>query len=184
MKFLVGKGADVNRRDAQGQAAVHSAARQRKPEMLAAVLDLGADIDARDQDGLTALVYAVMRDHAPSVTLLAERGADLEAMANGGFTPLGLAIVEDRYRAAMALIAAGAPSEVGKLTPLMLAAGKEGHRLSLGAGKDRIEKLDPRDPGTLEIARALIGKGAGVNAVASSGVTALILAAAAACVRP
>ncbi len=182
VKFLVGKGADVNRRDAQGQAPVHSAARQRKAEMLAAVLDLGADGSARDQDGLTALIYAVMRDHAPSVKLLAERGADLEAMANGGFTPLGLAIVEDRYRAAMALIAAGAPvdtpSGAAKLTPLMLAAGKEGHRLSLGAGKDRIEKLDPRDPGTLEIARVLIGKGADVNAVAGSGVTPLILAAA------
>jgi ankyrin repeat protein len=60
----------------------------------------------------------------------------------------------------------------------MLAAGKEGHRLSLGAGKDRIEKLNPHDPGTLEIVRALLAKGAKVNALSASGVSALILAAA------
>jgi ankyrin repeat protein len=82
----------------------------------------------------------------------------------------------------MALIAAGAPIEtpVGDagLTPLMLAAGKEGRRLTLGAGVSRVEKVDPKEPDPLAITRALLEKGANVNAVSKSGVTALILAAA------
>jgi ankyrin repeat protein len=82
----------------------------------------------------------------------------------------------------MALIAAGAPVEsaVGDagLTPLMLASGKDGRRLTLGAGISRVEKIDPKEPDPLMITRALIDKGANVNAVSKSGVTALILAAA------
>ncbi|KAI9868258.1 MAG: hypothetical protein M1823_009084, partial [Watsoniomyces obsoletus] len=46
----------------------------------------------------------------------------------------------------------------------MLVSGKEGNKLTLGAGKQRIEKWSPKDPGILEIARALIDKGADVNA--------------------
>jgi ankyrin repeat protein len=144
---------------------------------------LGAPyIDAGDADGFTPLVHAVIRDHKPSVELLAKRGANLESKAQGGFTPLAVAIVESKLAAAMALIAAGAPvgtpsGEAG-LTPLMLAAGKEPVELSLGAGRHLIEKPDPHYPGTLEVARALIERGADVNALSGTGVTALMLAAA------
>lgn len=182
IKFLIEKGAKINKRDPQGYAAIHSAARGRKEALVALLISLGADVNQPDKDGLTALHHAIMRDHPGTVSELAKHGADLNALAPGGFTPLSLAIVEDRYKAAIALIAAGAPIEArsgpNELTALMVAAGKEGYRPSLGAGKDRIEKLHPKDPGTMEIATALIQRGADVNAVSKNGVTALMLAAA------
>lgn len=182
IKFLIGKGADINSRDNQGYTALQSAARQRKATLIPELIALKANINARDNDGYTALHHAVLRNHPESVKALIENGADSDALTRNGYTPLALAIVEDQYKAAVALIEAGAPfnTAVGeaKLTPLMLASGKEGNKLTLGAGKARIEKFNPKDPGTLEIVRALIDQGADVNAVSASGVTALILAAA------
>ncbi len=182
MTFLVGKGADVNRADKQGYTALHSAARRKDEEIIKALIGLKADVNARDQDGYTALDHAVLRNFGPGIAALAGAGADLDARNKDGFTSLAIAIIEDQYKAAMALIEAGAPIEttVGDagLTPLMLAAGKEGRRLTLGAGVSRVEKIDPKEPDPLMIARTLIEKGADVNAVSTSGVTALLLAAA------
>ncbi|NOT69879.1 MAG: quinoprotein dehydrogenase-associated putative ABC transporter substrate-binding protein [Hyphomicrobium sp.] len=180
--FLIEKGADVNKLDAQGYTALHSAARHRRAELISALLAYKADPNVLDSDGFSALHHAVLRDHPASVKALASRGANVEALTKTGFTPLALAIIEDKYKAAMALIEAGANVEVAvgdaKLTPLMLTAGKEARVLSLGAGTTRVEKLNPLDPGQVEVAKALIDKGAKVNAIAGSGVTALLLAAA------
>lgn len=182
VKFLVAKGANLNKLDNQGYAALHSAARHRKHTLMAALIKLGSDINQRDSDGFTPIHHAVMRNHPDSVKVLADAGADLNARVLDKFTPLALAIIEDRYLSAMALIKAGAdielPSGEDGLTPLMLASGKENYRPSLGAGKVHIRKLKPEDPGTLEIADALVKNSANVNAVSKTGVTALMLAAA------
>lgn len=182
VRFLVGKGADINRRDKQGYAALHNAARHRKLDLARLLISLGGQVDGTDSSGMTPLQHAVMSDDPAMIRLLSEHAANLEPIGEGGLTALGLAIVENRYKAAMALIELGAPADTPsgdeKLTPLMLASGTVGHRLSLGASRDRIEKLNPHDPGPLEIVRALIAKGANANSVNRSGITALILAAA------
>ncbi len=182
MTFLVEKGADLNQLDKQGYSALHSASRRKDEEVVKALLALKADVGLRDRDGYSALDHAVLRNFGPGIAALAAAGADLDARNPDGFTPLAIAIIEDQYKAAMALIAAGAPVEtaVGDagLRPLMLAAGKESRRLTLGAGVSRVEKVDPKEPDPLMITRALIDKGADVNAVSNSGVTALLLAAA------
>lgn len=181
IKFLLGKGADINKRDNQGYTALQSAARQRKPKLIADLIALKADINATDQDGYTALHHAVLRNGPEAVQALMSNGADGNRLTPSGYTPLALAILEDQYKSAIALIEGGAavdtPNGSAKLTPLMLVSGKEGNKLTLGAGRQRIEKWSPKDPGILEIARALIDKGANVNAVSETGVTALILAA-------
>lgn len=180
--YLAKKGADLNALDNQGYAALHSAARHRKHALMSTLIALGSKVNQPDSDGFAPVHHAVMRNHPQSIRVLAKAGADLNAPVLDEFTPLGLAIVEDRYLAAVALIEAGADIEraSGKdgLTPLMLASGKENYRPSLGAGKQHIQKLKPDDPGTLEVSDALIKKGAKVNAVSKSGVTALMLAAA------
>lgn len=182
MAFLIEKGADVNKLDQQGYAALHIAARHRRAELISALLAYKADINVRDRDGFTPLHHAVLRNHPESIKALASRGAEIEARTSTGFTPLALAIIEDQFKSAYALIEVGAPVDTpvgeAQLTPLMLTAGKEGRLLSLGAGTTRVEKWNPKDPGQLEVARALIDKGAKVNAVSNSGLTALLLAAA------
>ena len=181
IRFLLTKGADLNKRDSQGYTALQSAARQRKSKLIAELIALKADVNATDQDGYTALHHAVLRNTPEAITALIQGGASSSTATANGYTPLALALLDDHYKSAIALIEAGADvnAAVGeaKLTPLMLASGKEGNQLHLGAGKQRIEKWSPKDPGILEIARALIDKGANVNAVSETGVTALILAA-------
>lgn len=181
IKFLLTKGGDLNKRDNQGYTALQSAARHRDVKLMADLIALKADVNATDQDGYTALHHAVLRNSPEGVALLTAHGANGNALTSSAFTPLALAIVDDHYKPAIALIESGVavdtPVGADKLTPLMLTAGKEANQLTLGAGRQRIEKWNPKDPGILEIARALIDKGADVNAVSATGVTALILAA-------
>ena len=170
VKFLVSKGADVNKADSQGWTPLQSAARQRHDDLIKLLIELGADVNVGEP---TPLVAAVMRDHVPSIKLLLEHGADMEKPGQAGFLPLPLAIAEDKYEAAKALLEAGAdvntPSGDEELTPLMVAAGQtspaEGAMFVPGSTR-------PTD-----IARGLIDRGADVNAQSKSGVTALMIAA-------
>ncbi len=170
VKFLVSKGADVNKADSQGWTPLQSAARQRRDQMIALLIELGADVNVGDP---TPLVAALMRDHVPSIKVLLAHGADTEKPGQEGFRPLPLAIAEDKYEAAKALMDAGAdvntPSGDEELTPLMVAAGQtspaEGAMFVPGSTR-------PTD-----IARGLLDRGADVNAQSKSGVTALMIAA-------
>ena len=170
VKFLVSKGADVNKADNQGWTPLQSAARTRHDKMIRLLIDLGADVNAGDP---TPLVAAVMRDHVPSVKALIEHGADMEKPGQGNFKPLPLAIAEDKYESAKALMDAGADvnsvSGDDALTPLMIAAGQtspaEGAMFVPGSTR-------PTD-----IAQGLLARGANVNAQSKNGVTPLMIAA-------
>jgi quinoprotein dehydrogenase-associated probable ABC transporter substrate-binding protein len=170
VKFLVSKGADVNKVDNQGWTPLQSAARQRRDQMAKLLLELGADPNLGDP---TPLVAAVMRDHVPTIKVLLEKGADIEAPGQQGFKPLPLAIAEDKYESAKVLLEAGADvnsvSGDDALTPLMIAAGQtspaEGAMFLPGSTR-------PTD-----IARGLIDRGADVNAQSKAGVTPLMIAA-------
>jgi quinoprotein dehydrogenase-associated probable ABC transporter substrate-binding protein len=170
VKFLVSKGADVNKVDSQGWTPLQSAARQRRDEMIKLLIELGADVNVSEP---TPLAAALMRDHVPSIKVLLEHGADMEKPGQDGFRPLPLAIAEDKYEAAKALMDAGAdvntPSGDEALTPLMVAAGQtspaEGAMFLPGSTR-------PTD-----IARGLLDRGANVNAQSKSGMTALMIAA-------
>ena len=94
VKFLVSKGADVNKADPQGWTPLQSAARQRRDKMINLLVELGADVNAGNP---TPLVAALMRDHVPSVKALIEHGADKEQPGQDDFKPLPLAIAEDKY---------------------------------------------------------------------------------------
>ena len=82
--FLLGKGADISKRNLQGLAPLHTAARQRDSDMIAFLIEKGADVNERDKDGWTPLLHASFRNHVPSVAALAKSGADLNEAAPGG----------------------------------------------------------------------------------------------------
>jgi quinoprotein dehydrogenase-associated probable ABC transporter substrate-binding protein len=176
IRFLVEKGADVNKHDAQGYGALQSAARNRSDKIIPLLVELGADVNGRDSDGLTALIHAASRNHVPVIKALLERGADIEASAPGGFTPLALAIEEGKYLAAKTLIEGGAsvatPVGTDRVTPLMSAASQ----LAVGEAAKEIERRQGLR--STDIATALIERGADVNAANAAGVTALMIAAA------
>jgi quinoprotein dehydrogenase-associated probable ABC transporter substrate-binding protein len=182
--FLVGKGADINKPNEQGDAPLNVAALQRDPDLVKFLVDHHADANARNSDGMTPLLEAVMQDDTATLKVLAAHGADLESRTSEGATPLAFAIAQSNLKSALVLIDGGAQvntkSTALGLTPLMVAAGREPVEYSISGGRHEVENfsLDPHYPDTLQVARALIAHGADVNAVSSSGVTALMLAAA------
>jgi quinoprotein dehydrogenase-associated probable ABC transporter substrate-binding protein len=173
VKFLVEKGADVNKPDPQGWTPLLNAARQRKDNIIKLLVELGADVNKADASGLTPLIAAAMRDHVPSIEVLLENGADIEEPGPQGFRPLALSIAESKYEAAKALMDGGADVSVASgedgLTPLMVIAAQtspaEGSRFLPGSTR-------PSD-----IAKGLVERGAEVNAQSKNGVTALMIAA-------
>ncbi len=182
--FLIDKGVDVNKVNEQGDRPINIAVLQKDPDLVKFLLDHHADPNARGSDGMTPVLDAVAQDDVPTLKALIARGADLESRTSDGATPLAFAIANDDMKAALALIDAGAKlntkSTTLGLTPLMVAAGREPYEVSISGQRHELEhlSLDPHYPDALQVARALITHGADVNAVSTSGVTALMLAAA------
>jgi quinoprotein dehydrogenase-associated probable ABC transporter substrate-binding protein len=176
IRFLVEKGADINRQDAQGYGALQAAARNRSDRIIPLLIELGADVNGRDEDGFTALIHAAERNHVPSIKALAAARADLEASVDGGFGPLSLAIESGKFLAAKALIELGAnvnaAAGADRVTPLMVAASQ----LAVGEAAKEIERRQGLR--STDIATALIERGADVNAANAHGITALMIASA------
>ena len=172
IKFLIEKGAEINKPDSQGWTPLANAARQRKDKIVKVLLDAGADPNIAS-NGMTPLIAAAMRDHVASVKVLAENGADVEEPGPQGFRPLALAIAEQRYEVAKALMEAGADVSIASgadgLTPLMLIAAQ----MAAADGAMFV----PGSTRPIDVAKGLIDRGANVNAQAKNGTTALMVAA-------
>ncbi|KAJ6254865.1 ankyrin repeat and protein kinase domain-containing protein [Anaeramoeba flamelloides] len=77
-KFLLSKGADVNRADNIGRIPLHDASDQGREDLIKILLDAGSKIDQKDQKGLTPLYYAVSSRRIAPVKILIKRGARLD----------------------------------------------------------------------------------------------------------
>lgn len=176
IRFLVEKGADIDKHDAQGYGALQAAARNRSDRIIPLLVELKADVNGRDRDGFTALIHATERNHVPSIRALVSAGADLEKSVDGGFGPLSLAIESGKLLAAKALIEIGANvnavAGTDRVTPIMVAASQ----LAVGEAAKEIERRQGLR--STDIATALIERGADVNAANAHGVTALMIASA------
>jgi quinoprotein dehydrogenase-associated probable ABC transporter substrate-binding protein len=172
--YLVGKGAQINKPDKQGNLALGVASRFGCVEMMQLLIDNGAKVDAPDRDGWTALMRAIAANQVKSIKFLLDHGADREGLVLGGYTPLSIALEEQDFDAAKALIEAGVevkkPISKYKLTPLMIVASE----LPAGSRTSRLLQTS----GPVEIARELLSRGVDVNATNVDGVTALMIAAA------
>lgn len=176
IRFLIEKGADINKHDAQGYGALQAAARNRNDKIIPLLIELKADVNGRDNDGFTALIHAAERNHVPSIKALVAAGADIEKAVDGGFGPLSLAIESNKFLAAKSLIELGASvnavAGTDRVTPLMVSASQ----LAVGEAAKEIERRQGLR--STDIATALIERGADVNAVNAQGVTPLMIASA------
>ena len=172
--YLIGKGAEINKPDKQGNTALAVASRFACIEMMQLLVTAGANVDAPDRDGWTALLRAAASNQAKSIKFLLEHGADREGAGPGGYTPLAIALEEQNFDAAKVLIEANVrvdePVGKYKLTPLMIVASE------LAAGSRSARLLQTLGP--IDVARELLARGANVNAANIDGVTALMIAAA------
>jgi len=112
---LLRGGADPNATNSGGETALHLAAKVdpgRSRIAMEVLLAHGADPEARDVRGFTPLHVAAARDAPWVVRLYRDMHIDLNTLSAWGQTPLDVALTRRSDRAADALFAAGARTEM------------------------------------------------------------------------
>ena len=164
LELAAGKGnRDLARRlvraGAQIGTALHKASGRGHGEIVSDLLESGASVATKDWHGHTPLHVAAERGETEMVDLLLLKGADKDALDNDECTPLFLAAWKGHLAAALALLAAGADARLrcGEFEwPVIIMAAQNGH---------------------VDIVRAVIEHGAGVDAADTYQRTALHFAA-------
>jgi ankyrin repeat protein len=113
---LLSIGADVARRNANGETPLLVAAATGRLDIAEVLLDARADVAERDPVGLTPLHRAAGSDDRGLLRLLIRHGGDPSASSNSGVTPLMLAAKHGAAEAVDELLDAGA--DAGATTDL------------------------------------------------------------------
>jgi cytohesin len=124
-RFLISRGADVNRANDRGNTPLHRAVEY--SNVVALLLDSAAKVDAADVQGRTPLHWAAMLPDKRSVVTLLDRGANPNARDHHGQTPLHYVSRGGSAEVASALLARGADAAARDkfgATPLHVAAAQ------------------------------------------------------------
>ena len=161
LRHGAGRGVDARERW-RGQTALMWAAAEGHAAVVAPLVTAGADVDARSDAGFTPLAFAVRAGHTDAVEALVMAGADVDLALPDGTSPLHLAVINAHHDVAVQLLEHGADPAVAEpgWTPL--------HQLVWTRRPNRHYNNPAAFPtGTvtgLELARALVGHGADVDA--------------------
>ena len=162
MALFVAAGLDRNAQDSRGRTALMAAAENGKTEVVKRLLAENAKPDLQDKEGLTALLLAASKDQSECVRLLVEANADvtLKGTIKGvkNWTPLTKAVFEGYT----------------KTVQVLLATSRD--RLARDGQLDRA-LLVACYLGNLDLIKALLDRGANINAALEKGQTALMAAA-------
>lgn len=193
LRFLIGRGADVNRVSSGSiqETALLLAARLGSPEKVAVLLERGANAGFRNEHGSTPLTNPpCCRDAertAQVVRLLLAAGVDPDAKSIHGESALRGASRDGQFDLVRILLEAGADSSRLEWTPLMQAVAlgtlegvrEELRRRSDLAARDRWDRtpfLVSAAGGAPEKAELLLQAGSGLDERGHCGATALMLA--------
>jgi ankyrin repeat protein len=171
VRALVRRGADLEAVEVvRGQTALMWALHEHHLEAARALIEAGASVSARSSGGYTPLMVVAREGNIDAARLLLDEGAEINAAAEAdGTTPLLIATVRGHTDLAMFLLDRGADPNLAAAgyTPLHWAVGRWetlftwdypnvvtgewGHFLGLREGR-------------MELIRALLARGADVNA--------------------
>jgi ankyrin repeat protein len=93
---LLAHGADVSAVDADGDTALHGAAKSGNVEIMRLLLDKGANPNATNRQGGTPLMWVAVFGHDEAARLLLSRGADASLKDNDGVTAAEWAVRNKR----------------------------------------------------------------------------------------
>lgn len=156
VKMLVSAGANVNAIvDDRGRTPLMNAATTDKDQVARVLLDAGAEIDCIHDTGITAVEIAAFSGSLNILRVLISEGANLDHMDNRGHTPLRAALMGQHPEAAMLLL-------------------KERIKVNRAYGENECTALHLAvSAAYLDVAEALIGKGADIDACDADGDTPL-----------
>jgi ankyrin repeat protein len=166
VKMLLAAGAAVDTPEGwRGQTALMWAALEKHPAVIKELIAAGAAVNAvsKGEGKFAALHFAARAGHHDAVEALLAAGADLNLRTGDGNTALHLALVNSHFDLALALIEKGADvrADGPGWTPLHQLLWTR--RQSAGRGQPWRIPTGTRD--TMAVARALVARGADVNAV-------------------
>lgn len=183
-------GADKNFKDKDGDTPLMNAALHDHLPVVETLLNAGADVNISNNLGNTALHFAASGGFAGVACALLDAGANFNTTDQHGLTPLRVAIAHGHLLVVKTLLDAGAHE-----TNALVMAAYEGEDemvdalLNSGANKDAFGQKDgtgdykwtpltiASEEGHLRVVKTLLAARAEVNAVNSSGVSALFSAA-------
>jgi TonB family protein len=105
---LLGAGADLNERDADGRTALFAACARGADAFAKALVEAGADVRPRAKDGKTALHFAALGNRPDLVDLLIQKGVDPTIADMANRTALDYALRSNAPQATLRLAALGA----------------------------------------------------------------------------
>jgi len=108
VRYLVERGADVEKRIVAGKTAMHGLAEHNRVEVMRYLLEVGAQVDATDDDKDTPLHRAASCGHLDAVKLLLQHGAVVDCLNTSQHTPLLCAVLHNYEAIAKYLVEHGA----------------------------------------------------------------------------
>ncbi|KAK3267619.1 hypothetical protein CYMTET_23837 [Cymbomonas tetramitiformis] len=108
VRALLDRGADLNKRNIFGKAAIMYAMQEERLEKLEVLLQGGADVEQADNLGSTPVITAVSKRAPRVLARILEAGAQVDARNRDGMTALQLAAATNRLSCAEVLLQAGA----------------------------------------------------------------------------
>ena len=181
---LLAQGAEVNNRDDHGTTPLMYAAAVGSTGMMRRLIGAGADVNVKNSFDATALMWC--SNQLEKVKLLTDKGADVNARSARGRTPLLIAASHDGNADVVRLLfskGADPAKATDKLsnTPLLAATyANDTESIKLFLAKDANVKAQniaglnalmfASSHGNVEIVRALLARGADVNAQSAATV--------------
>jgi ankyrin repeat protein len=182
IRVLLSHGADVNARESwHGETALMWAVAQRHALAARELIAKGADVNARSTvnrwerqqsaeprekwlplGGLTSLEFAARQGCVDCIPVLLQAGADVNAADQDGITPLLSAIINGHYDSAALLVEKGAnPNLADRTGRTPLYSAVDFHTMP-ASNRPSPKEID-NELTSLDVARALLAKGADVN---------------------
>jgi ankyrin repeat protein/L-ascorbate metabolism protein UlaG (beta-lactamase superfamily) len=93
-EYLIEKGCDVNKKDLNGNAALHHATFCDSIKMIDLLCTNKADVNSQNNLGQTPMILSIMRNKPEIVSALLSNNADLSMIDNNGKTALHYAAIE------------------------------------------------------------------------------------------